>query len=139
MTKDELDELTEDAFLDSGDYVFNGRPHFFSFNHRYALLAMIKEAGKISLEEQSLIMFWLSSFPPDELKQIRSEWRRDPEIVFNRFEDRDESFVFAPESKEIIEMSEFCGKMWDHIDGSTNIVDNEDEGDKVEDSGSPGK
>ena len=139
MTQDELDELTEDAFLDSGDYVFNGRPHFFSFNHRYALLAMIKEAGKISLEEQSLIMFWLSSFPPDELKQIRSEWRRDPEIVFNRFEDRDESFVFAPESKEIIEMSEFCGKMWDHIDGSTNIVDNEDEGDKVEDSGSPGK
>ena len=139
MTQDELDELTEDAFLDSGDYVFNGRPHFFSFNHRYALLAMIKEAGKISLEEQSLIMFWLSSFAPDELKQIRSEWRRDPEIVFNRFEDRDESFVFAPESKEIIEMSEFCGKMWDHIDGSTNIVDNEDEGDKVEDSGSPGK
>ena len=139
MTQDELDELTEDAFLDSGDYVFNGRPHFFSFNHRYALLAMIKEAGKISLEEQSLIMFWLSSFPPDELKQIRSEWRRDPEIVFNRFEDMDESFVFAPESKEIIEMSEFCGKMWDHIDGSTNIVDNEDEGDKVEDSGSPGK
>ena len=100
---------------------------------------MIKEAGKISLEEQSLIMFWLSSFAPDELKQIRSEWRRDPEIVCNRFEDRDESFVFAPESKEIIEMSEFCGKMWDHIDGSTNIVDNEDEGDKVEDSGSPGK
>ena len=107
MTKDELDELTEDAFLDSGDYVHNGRPHFFSFNHRYALLAMIKEAGKISLEEQSLIMFWLSSF--------------------------------APDSKEIIAMSEFCGKMWDHIDGSTNIVDNEDEGDKVEDSGSPGK
>ena len=50
MTKDELDELTEDAFLDSGDYVHNGRPHFFSFNHRYALLAMIKVAGKISLE-----------------------------------------------------------------------------------------
>jgi hypothetical protein len=139
MTKDELDELTEDAFLDSGDYVHNGRPHFFSFNHRYALLAMIKEAGKISLEEQSLIMFWLSSFGPDELKQIRSEWRRDPEIVFSRFEDRDDAFVFAPDSEEIIAMSEFCGKMWDHIDGSTNIVDNEDEGDKVEDSGSPGK
>ena len=77
MTKDELEELTEEAFLDSGDYVFNGRPHFFSFNHRYALLAMIKEAGKISLEEQSLMMFWLSSFDADGLKTIRREWRID--------------------------------------------------------------
>ena len=51
MKQDELDELTEDAFLDSRDYVFDGRPHFFSYNHRYALLALIKEAGKISLEE----------------------------------------------------------------------------------------
>ena len=137
MTKDELDELTEDAFLDSGDYVFNGRPHFFSFNHRYALLAMIKEAGKISLEEQSLIMFWISSFPPDELKQIRSEWRRDPEIVFNRFEDRAEEFIFPAGSKELLEVGEFCGKIWDDIEASTNLADL-DETDK-ESHGAPGK
>lgn len=137
MTKDELDELTEDAFLDSGDYVFNGRPHFFSFNHRYALLAMIKEAGKISLEEQSLIMFWISSFPPDELKQIRSEWRQDPEIVFNRFEDRAEEFIFPAGSKELLEVGEFCGKIWDDIEASTNLADL-DETDK-ESHGAPGK
>lgn len=137
MTKDELDELTEDAFLDSGDYVFNGRPHFFSFNHRYALLAMIKEAGKISLEEQSLIMFWISSFPPDELKQIRSEWRQDPEIVFNRFEDRAEEFIFPAGSKELLEVGEFCGKIWDDVEASTNLADL-DETDKESD-GAPGK
>ena len=137
MTKDELDELTEDAFLDSGDYVFNGRPHFFSFNHRYALLAMIKEAGKISLEEQSLIMFWISSFPPDELKQIRSEWRQDPEIVFNRFEDRAEEFIFPAGSKELLEVGEFCGKIWDDVEASTNLADL-DETDKDSD-GAPGK
>ena len=137
MTKDELDELTEDAFLDSGDYVFNGRPHFFSFNHRYALLAMIKEAGKISLEEQSLIMFWISSFPPDELKQIRSEWRQDPEIVFNRFEDRAEEFIFPAGSKDLLEVGEFCGKIWDDIEASTNLADL-DETDK-ESHGAPGK
>ena len=137
MTKDELDELTEDAFLDSGDYVFNGRPHFFSFNHRYALLAMIKEAGKISLEEQSLIMFWISSFPPDELKEIRSEWRQDPEIVFNRFEDRAEEFIFPAGSKELLEVGEFCGKIWDDIEASTNLADL-DETDK-ESHGAPGK
>ena len=137
MTKDELDELTEDAFLDSGDYVFNGRPHFFSFNHRYALLAMIKEAGKISLEEQSLIMFWISSFPPDELKQIRSEWRQDPEIVFNRFEDRSEEFIFPAGSKELLEVGEFCGKIWDDVEASTNLADL-DETDKDSD-GAPGK
>ena len=137
MTKDELDELTEDAFLDSGDYVFNGRPHFFSFNHRYALLAMIKEAGKISLEEQSLIMFWISSFPPDALKQIRSEWRQDPEIVFNRFEDRAEEFIFPAGSKELLEVGEFCGKIWDDVEASTNLADL-DETDKESD-GAPGK
>ena len=139
MTKDELDELTEDAFMDSGDYVFNGRPHFFSFNHRYALLAMIKEAGKISLEEQTLIMFWISSFSPDDLKQLRSEWRRDSEIVFERFENRDEEFVFAPDSKEVAAMADFCASIWDHIEGSTNIVDEDEKETEEAKETSPGK
>ena len=139
MTKDELDELTEEAFLDSGDYVFNGRPHFFSFNHRYALLAMIKEAGKISLEEQSLMMFWLSSFDADGLKTIRREWRMDSEIVFQKFENRSEDFIFTPDSVEIQEVGEFCSKMWDHIEGSTNEVENDKEQTEELEESSPGK
>ena len=139
MTKDELEELTEEAFLDSGDYVFNGRPHFFSFNHRYALLAMIKEAGKISLEEQSLMMFWLSSFDADGLKTIRREWRIDSEIVFQKFENRSEDFIFTPDAGEIQEGGEFCSKMWDHIEGSTNEVENDKEQTEELEESSPGK
>ena len=85
------------------------------------------------------MMFWLSSFDADGLKTIRREWRIDSEIVFQKFENRSEDFIFTPDSVEIQEVGEVCSKMWDHIEGSTNEVENDQEQKEELEESSPGK
>ena len=121
MSNDDLAELSEDAFEDSGTYEFKGRPLWFGYRHYYALTAISSQAS-MSAEEQVLLVFWIATHSPDGIKQLRADWRKEPDHVFERFEDVPEDYGLAPGSQDMLDLALVVEKIWSDIDNSPDEV-----------------
>jgi hypothetical protein len=99
----EENDLADEAFEDSSQYEFKGIPLYFSFRHYYALLAIMAEA-QMSAEEQCLLIFWIATHNPDQIKELRQRWRKDQDEVFDDFENVPELYDLAPGSNDLLEM-----------------------------------
>ena len=121
MSEHDSDEQSEDAFEDSAQYEFKGRELWFSYRHYYALTSISSNA-KMSAEEQVLLVFWSATHSPDEIKQLRADWRSDEADVFQRFEDVPENFNLAPGSQNMLDLALVVEKIWKDIDQSRDNV-----------------
>ncbi len=125
----------EDAFEESGSYQFQGRPLYFSRRHYFALMS-IATGVTMSKEEQVLLAFFVATHDPDEIKELRSTFRRNPDAVWDRFEDVPDDYNLHPNSAALIEIAETVEMMLRDIEASTDQA--EDTESEEEDS-QPGK
>jgi len=133
------EEYSEDAFEESAQYEFNGQKLWFSYRHYFALTAISSKA-EMSAEEQVLLVFWIATHSPEEIKQLRADWRRDQDDIFDRFEDVPEQFNLAPGSQDMLNLAEVVNKMWNDIDHSRDkIKANSKKGGAKNSDGQPGK
>jgi hypothetical protein len=117
----EENDLADEAFEDSSQYEFKGMPLYFSFRHYYALLAIMAEA-QMSAEEQCLLIFWIATHNPDQIKELRQRWRKDQDEVFDDFENVPELYDLAPGSNDLLEIAEIANKIWNDIENSKDTV-----------------
>jgi hypothetical protein len=117
----EENDLADEAFEDSSQYEFKGIPLYFSFRHYYALLAIMAEA-QMSAEEQCLLIFWIATHNPDQIKELRQRWRKDQDEVFDDFENVPELYDLAPGSNDLLEIAEIANKIWNDIENSKDTV-----------------
>jgi hypothetical protein len=94
---------------------------YFSFRHYYALLAIMAEA-QMSAEEQCLLIFWIATHNPDQIKELRQRWRKDQDEVFDDFENVPELYDLAPGSNDLLEIAEIANKIWNDIENSKDTV-----------------
>jgi|TARA_Y100001973_G_scaffold81846_1_gene120760 hypothetical protein len=125
----------EDAFEESGSYQFQGRPLYFSRRHYFALMS-IATGVTMSKEEQVLLAFFVATHDPDDIKELRSTFRRNPDAVWDRFEDVPDDYNLHPNSASLIEIAETVEMMLRDIEASTDQA--EDTESEEEDS-QPGK
>ena len=125
----------EDAFEESGSYQFQGRPLYFSRRHYFALMS-IATGVTMSKEEQVLLAFFVATHDPDDIKELRSTFRRNPDAVWDRFEDVPDDYNLHPNSAALIEIAETVEMMLRDIEASTDQA--EDTESEEEDS-QPGK
>lgn len=126
-------ELADEAFEDGPEYEFNGIPLYFSFRHYYALLAIMQEA-QLSAEEQCLLIFWVATHDPDQIKELRKKWRRDKDEIFDEFEETPERYDLKPGSQNIIKIAEIAAKIWDDIENSKDDLKPQKKESKGDDS-----
>ena len=125
----------DDAFEESGSYQFQGRPLYFSRRHYFALTAMAADVT-MSKEEQVLLAFFVATHDPDDIKQLRSSFRRHPEAVWERFEDVPDDFGIHPNSAALLEIAETVETMLKDIEASSDQVEEEE---AEEEDNQPGK
>ena len=114
-------ELSEEAFEDSPQYEFKGIPLYFSYRHYYALLAIMAEA-EMCAEEQILLIFWVATHTPEEIKKLRQTWRKDKDQVFDDFEIVPEKFNLKPGSNDLIECASIANKIWNDVESSKDEI-----------------
>ena len=125
----------DEAFEDSGGYEFRGKPLYFSRRHYFALMSMA--AGvTMAKEEQVLLAFFISTHDPDAIKRLRSTFRRNPEAVWERFEDVPDDFGIHPNSDDLIEIAETVESMLKDIEASS---DHAEDIENDEEDSQPGK
>ena len=114
-------ELAEEAFEDSPEYEFKGIPLYFSYRHYYAMLAMMKDS-EMSYEEQVLLVFWIATHTPENIKNLRKKWRKNKELVFEEFEQMPEIYNLTPGSQDTLDIAEIASKIWSDIENSADVV-----------------
>jgi len=125
----------EDAFEESGSYQFQGRPLYFSRRHYFALTSMATGVT-MSKEEQVLLAFFVATHDPDAIKSLRSTFRRNPDAVWDRFEDVPDNFNLHPNSPAIIELAQLIEEMMTAIEESSDYAEDSE---KEEEDSQPGK
>ena len=127
----DYNELAEEAFEDSPQYEFKGTPLYFSYRHYYALLAIMAEA-EMCAEEQILLIFWVATHTPEEAKQLRQNWRKDKDQVFDDFEIVPEKYNLKPGSNDLIEVASVANKIWNDVENSKDEIKETPASDKGE-------
>ena len=139
MSEYDFQDEAEEAFEDSGQYEFKGRPLWFGYRHYYAMTAINMES-RMSAEEQVLLVFWIATHNQEEIKQLRTDWRKDPDEVFERFEGVPENFGLAPGSQDMLDLALVVEKIWKDIEASRDeIKSTPAKGKGKEGDGQPGK
>jgi len=87
-------------------------------------------------EEQVLLAFFISTHDPEDIKQLRSTFRRTPEAVWDRFEDVPDDFGIHPNSSDLVEIAETVEAMMSDIEASS---DHAEDGEADEEDTQPGK
>ena len=125
----------DDAFEDSGAYEFRGKPLYFSRRHYFALTSMATGVT-MSKEEQVMLAFFVATHDPDAIKRLRATFRRNPEAVWDRFEEVPDDFGLHPSSPAIIELAELIEEMMTAIEASSDYAE---ETENDEEDSQPGK
>ena len=87
-------------------------------------------------EEQVLLAFFISTHDPDAIKGLRSTFRRNPEAVWERFEDVPDDFGIHPNSGDLVEIAETVEAMMSDIEASS---DHAEDSENDEEDSQPGK
>jgi hypothetical protein len=118
---DNFEDLADEAFEDSAQYEYNGTPLYFSYRHYYALLAIMAES-EMSAEEQVLLIFWIATHDGEKIKELRRNWRKDKDFVFDEFEAMPEIYELRPGSNELLEIADIAGKIWSDVENSKDQI-----------------
>jgi len=138
FTKPEITELDpDDAFEDSDSMEWKGKPLFWSFRHWYLFLPMIKSSGEMCESEQITLALWIATHDEQQIKELRSKYRRNQDEVFGDFEEAPEKLGVEPGSTALAEAGEIVTHLIESVTASQESLADDD--DDEEDSGSPGK
>lgn len=125
----------DEAFEESGSYEFRGKPLYFSRRHYFALMSMATGVT-MAKEEQVLLAFFIATQDPDAIKQLRSDFRRNPDAVWERFEDVPDDFEIHPNSDALVEIAETVETMLKDIEASSDFAEDSE---ADEEDSQPGK
>jgi|TARA_R100001082_G_scaffold35274_1_gene18327 hypothetical protein len=138
FNKPQISELDpDDAFEDSDMMTWQGKPLFWSFRHWYLFLPMIKSGGEMCESEQITLALWIATHDEQQIKELRSKYRRNMDEVFADFEEAPEKLGVEPGSTALAEAGEIVTHLIESVTASQEQLEESD--DDEEDTGSPGK
>lgn len=138
FNKSQLTELDpDDAFEDSDIMTWQGRQLFWSFRHWYLFLPMIKAGGEMCESEQITLALWIATHDEQQIKELRSKYRKNADAVFSDFEEAPEQLGVEPGSIALGEAGEIVTHLIESVTASQETLADDDNDD--DDNTSPGK
>jgi hypothetical protein len=138
FTKPELTELDpDDAFEDSDMMSWKDKQLYWSFRHWYLFLPMLKSSGDMCESEQITLALWIATHDEQQIKKLRSKYRRNPDEVFGDFEEAPEKLGVEPGSTALAEAGEIVTHLIESVTASQETLADDDT--SKNDSYAPGK